>query len=167
MTKKVLIVLFFPLMFACTNTSTNNKQYNTVDEMIEDAKKQVNYISLTDFNSVLESHNPFYLIDCREEDEFSASCIKGAINIPRGILEGVISEKAPKHLQSVYIYCDNGNRSTFAALTLELLKYSNVKVIEGGFDALQAELPTLVELNPMRDAVETKTVAKPSGGCGG
>src|SRR5674476_1435113 len=129
MTKKILIVLFLPLMFACT--SSHNKEYSKVDEMIQDAKKQVDYISLTDFNAAIESHNPMYLIDCREEDEFNTSCIKGAINIPRGILEGEISEKAPKHLQSVYMYCDNGKRSTLAALTLELLKYSDVKVIEG------------------------------------
>ena len=163
--KKVIFFILITGLFACTGKNT--KEYASVDEMVKDAKTHVDFISVDDFKAELDKHAIMYLIDCRESQEFDSSCIKSAINIPRGTIESVISEKAPKHRQTLYIYCNNGDRSTLAATILPQLKYSDVKVINGGFDAVKAKFPALVEMNPKRGDSSTKPAAKPSGGCGG
>jgi rhodanese-related sulfurtransferase len=165
MIKKVIFFIFVIVLWSCTGKNT--KEYASIDEMVKDAKTHVEFISVENFKAELDKHAIIYLIDCREQQEFDSSCIKSAINIPRGTIESVISEKAPKHRQTLYIYCDNGDRSTLAATILPQLKYTDVKVIEGGFDALKGKFPELVEMNPKRGDISTKVTAKPSGGCGG
>jgi rhodanese-related sulfurtransferase len=165
MIRKIGFLLMLTGLLACTGKNT--KEYATVEEMVKDAKTHVEFISVADFKTELDKHAIMYLIDCREPEEFDSSCIKSAINIPRGTIESVISEKAPKHRQTVYIYCNNGDRSTLAAKILPQLKYTDVKVIEGGFDAVKAKFPALVEMNPKRGDGSAKPAAKPSGGCGG
>jgi len=165
MIKKIVFFILVTGLFACTGKNT--KEYASVVEMVKDAKTHVEFISVADFKAELDKHAIMYLIDCREPEEFDSSCIKSAINIPRGTIESVISEKAPKHRQTLYIYCDNGDRSTLTARILPQLKYTDVKVIEGGFDAFKAKFPELVEIHPKRGDSSTKVTAKPSGGCGG
>ena len=78
----------------------------------------------------------------------------------------MISEKAPGKRKPLYIYCSNGDRSALAGTILPLLKYTDVKVLEGGFDNWQIRFPDLVELAPVRGAVKA-AVKKPAAGCGG
>jgi rhodanese-related sulfurtransferase len=165
MIQRIIFFTLVALLWSCTGKNT--KEYASVDEMVKDAKTQVEFISVADFKAELDKHAIMYLIDCRETQEFDSSCIKSAINIPRGTIESVISEKAPKHRQTLYVYCDNGDRSTLAAAILPQLKYADVKVIEGGFNAVKAKFPALVEMLPKRGDSSTKPAAKPSGGCGG
>jgi rhodanese-related sulfurtransferase len=158
-----LLVLF---LVGCGGIET--KSYDTVEEMVKDAKSQVQIISPDELKAAIESEDAqFYLIDCRESNEFDTSCIKGAINIPRGLIEFKISNEAPKKRQDIYIYCDNGERSALAASILPYLKYSSVYVLESGFDNWQVKYPKLVEHHPQRGGSQTKTAAKPAGGCGG
>jgi rhodanese-related sulfurtransferase len=164
MIRKIISTIILITLISCSGNT--KKEYASVEEMVQDAKTKVTFISADELKSQIDSHESFYLIDCREQDEFDIACIQNAISIPRGTLEGTVSEKAPKHRNPVYIYCSNGDRSTLAALVLPLLKYSDVKVLEGGFEAFQTKYPALVEQAPKRGGTEVK-VAKPSGGCGG
>jgi rhodanese-related sulfurtransferase len=165
MIKKVIVLSLLLSLIACTGKNT--KEYASVDEMLKDAASQVEYVKVDELKTIIDTHKPIYLIDCREQIEFDSACIKNAINIPRGTLENTVSEKLPKHRQTVIIYCNNGQRSTLAATVLPRLKYSDVKVLEGGFDALKSNAPQLIELNPIRGNSATKAPAKPAGGCGG
>lgn len=156
--------LIIVMLGACGYQPT--KLYADGNEMAEELKAQVDWISAADFRTVLESNETFYLIDCRESEEFDLACIQGAMSVPRTVLEDEIANQVPGKRIPLYIYCANGRRSTLAATVLPLLKYTDVKVIEGGFDAWQETFPDLVEHNPVRGAVK-KAVAAPSGGCGG
>ena len=135
--------------------------------MIDDAKSKVEFVSAVQLKAAMDKGEKYYLIDCRETAEFDSACIKGAINIPRGLLESQVAEKAPLHRTTVYIYCSNGDRSTLAATVLPRLKYADVHVLEGGFDVLKTKFPDLVEMTPVRGESKTKAPAKASGGCGG
>lgn len=165
MIKKIIIPVVAVLFAACAPKQP--KEYAGAEELVKATAEKVNFISADDLKAAIDAHKQFYLIDCRETEEFDSSCIKAAVNIPRGVIEGSISEKAPKHRQVVYVYCSNGDRSTLAAATLAKLKYANVKVLEGGFDNFKQKFPEMVELNPVRGGETTKPAAKPSGGCGG
>ncbi len=151
-------------MFSCGRSEL--KSYSDSSELVEAALKNVNVISPADFKAVMESDASYYLIDCRLSEEFDLACIKGALSVPRGVLEDEIANQAPKKRTTVYIYCSNGQRSALAAQVLPLLKYSSVYLIEGGFDAWQQAYPEWVENAPVRGTVK-KAVAAPSGGCGG
>ncbi|MDX9747198.1 MAG: rhodanese-like domain-containing protein [Paludibacter sp.] len=162
--KVIILSTVIVLLASCGNTK--QKTCETGIDLVEAVKEKVDFISVSDFRTVLDSGEKFYLIDCRESEEFNLACIQGALSVPRGILEDEIANQAPSKRVPLFIYCDNGNRSILAASVLPSLKYSCVKVIEGGFDAWQQAFPELVEHNPERGAAK-KTVAAPSGGCGG
>jgi molybdopterin/thiamine biosynthesis adenylyltransferase/rhodanese-related sulfurtransferase len=72
-------------------------------------------------------------LDVRELDEFEQGMIPGAVFIPRGHLESQAEHKLPDRDAPIIIYCAAGNRSAFAARTLEELGYSDVVSMAGGF----------------------------------
>lgn len=165
MMQKLLITALVLSFASCT--SNTGKNCGDDGNLVAEAATKVSYIEAEALKTMIDSGESFYLIDCREEEEFDSSCIRSATNIPRGILEGTISEQAPKKRNKLIVYCSNGERSTLAATVLPLLKYTDVQVLKGGFDGLKVQFSELVELNPVRGNADSKPVAKPSGGCGG
>ncbi len=72
-------------------------------------------------------------LDVREQDEHDQGTIPGSVFIPRGHLESQAETKLPGRDQTVIIFCAAGNRSAFAAETLEQLGFSDVVSMAGGF----------------------------------
>jgi molybdopterin/thiamine biosynthesis adenylyltransferase/rhodanese-related sulfurtransferase len=72
-------------------------------------------------------------IDVREIDEWQEGHIPGARHVPRGYLESRIETTVPDKATPVVLYCAGGNRSAFAAKTLQELGYENVHSLAGGF----------------------------------
>jgi molybdopterin/thiamine biosynthesis adenylyltransferase/rhodanese-related sulfurtransferase len=72
-------------------------------------------------------------IDIREQDEWQEGHLPGAVHVPRGNLESRIEAAVPDKTAPVILYCAVGNRSVFAAKTLEELDYTNVHSLAGGF----------------------------------
>ena len=72
-------------------------------------------------------------VDVRELDEFEQGMIPGSVFIPRGHLESQAEHKLPDRDAPIIIYCAAGNRSAFAAKTLQDLGYSDVVSMTGGF----------------------------------
>jgi sulfur-carrier protein adenylyltransferase/sulfurtransferase len=90
------------------------------------------------------------LLDVRELDEWTEGHIPGALHIPRGFLESRIESAVPDRSRPVIVYCAGGNRSAFAAKTLEELGYENVASLAGGFtdwkrNGLPFEIPRALE----------------------
>jgi sulfur-carrier protein adenylyltransferase/sulfurtransferase len=77
--------------------------------------------------------NGAILVDVRENEEFAAGHIPGAVHVPRSYLESRIEGAVPDHDSHVILYCQSGNRSAWAAHTLrDLLGYDNVEHMTGG-----------------------------------
>jgi molybdopterin/thiamine biosynthesis adenylyltransferase/rhodanese-related sulfurtransferase len=72
-------------------------------------------------------------LDVREQDEFDAGIVPGAIFIPRGHLESQVETKIPDRDGELVVDCAGGTRSAVAAQTLEQLGYTNVASMSGGF----------------------------------
>jgi molybdopterin/thiamine biosynthesis adenylyltransferase/rhodanese-related sulfurtransferase len=72
-------------------------------------------------------------VDVREPDEWQEGHLPGAVHVERGNLESRIESVAPDKTQPVVLYCAAGNRSAFAAKTLEELGYANAHSLIGGF----------------------------------
>src|SRR5215211_94764 len=72
-------------------------------------------------------------LDVRELDEYEQGTVSGSVFIPRGHLESQVENKIPNKDQPVVVYCAAGNRSAFAAETLQELGYTDVASMAGGF----------------------------------
>ncbi len=85
-------------------------------------------------------------LDVRERDEWDEGHIPGAVHVPRGFLESRIEALVPDRSQRIVVYCAAGNRSAFAAKSLQELGYENVVNLQGGYtdwkrNGLATELP--------------------------
>lgn len=77
------------------------------------------------------------LIDVREESEFAAGHIPGAIHASRGMLEFKLSSNPALQARDlkVVLYCKTSGRAALAAVAMHEMGYLNVRSIAGGFDA--------------------------------
>ena len=73
------------------------------------------------------------VLDVREPDEYEQGALPDAVHIPRGFLEFQAEGKLTDKSAPVVVYCAGGNRSAFAAVTLEELGYTDVVSMAGGF----------------------------------
>jgi molybdopterin/thiamine biosynthesis adenylyltransferase/rhodanese-related sulfurtransferase len=81
---------------------------------------------------LIESADPV-IVDVREQDEWDEGHLPDALHIPRGNLESRIETAVPDRSQPILLYCAAGNRSAFAAKTLEELGYEDIVSLSGGF----------------------------------
>src|ERR1700683_19550 len=73
------------------------------------------------------------IVDVRGSEEFATGHLPGAKSIPRGHLEARIDSVAPDRSAQLILYCASGNRSAYAARTLqEDLGYERVRSMTGG-----------------------------------
>ena len=85
-------------------------------------------------------------LDVREPSETADGHVKGALLIPRGLLELRVEDRIADKARPIVAYCAGGNRSAFAAASLRELGYTNVTSMIGGFAAwkqagLEFEVP--------------------------
>jgi sulfur-carrier protein adenylyltransferase/sulfurtransferase len=104
----------------------------TYRELLARVKAEIDEVDAVHARELLETGDPV-IVDVREQDEWDEGHIPGAIHIPRGNLESRIESAVPGRDGAVVIYCASGNRSAFAAKTLEELGYEEVASLAGGF----------------------------------
>jgi molybdopterin/thiamine biosynthesis adenylyltransferase/rhodanese-related sulfurtransferase len=104
----------------------------TYRELLQQVRSEISEIDATHARERIESGEPVVL-DVREQDEWDEGHIPGAVHVPRGHLESRIERLAPDAARPVVVYCSQGNRSVFAAKTLEELGYEDVVSLAGGF----------------------------------
>ena len=95
------------------------------------------------------------ILDIREADEFSAMHIEDSLHVPRGILESAceydyeetVRELVEARERHIVVVCRSGNRSAFAAFTMQLMGYQQVSSMKTGLRGWNDyELP-LVDAN--------------------
>jgi len=129
--------------------------------MVTAAKKEVQLITIDEFHTLYTKAlgvggEDFTLIDIRTEGEFVQGFIPGAFLVQRGTLESrlekdevweVYNHKKPQKTDHIILYCRSGSRSALAAKTLQLLGYTNVKSLEGGWRDWSEKFPNLKKTN--------------------
>ncbi len=111
-------------------------------------------------NEQLRSTKPF-MVDVREAKEVAdAGFIPGAINIPiRTFIKNL--DKLPAKDQPIIVTCGSGHRSALATEALQLLGYTDVKSLVGGFSAWKAaNLPFATGSPPQARAYQAPDVDK-------
>jgi rhodanese-related sulfurtransferase len=123
-------------------------------DFIKAAKARISEISPQQLQQMLASDDDLLLVDVRESSEHEQGHIKGALLVPRGILEAAADPAYPKHHDElsaarerpVVLYCATGGRSALAADTLRLMGFTNVFSLDGGFVRwAQEALPVMKE----------------------
>ncbi len=105
-------------------------------------EKSYGTMSADALNTELIENPDLFVIDVREPSELEDNGhVPGAVNIP---VKTLADNPAllPADLDApIVVYCKSGTRSTFAWTILEMLGYTNVRNLAGGFDGwLAAEL---------------------------
>lgn len=107
-------------------------------DLVAAAKAHVTEVPLDAADAAIRDAD--VLIDVREESEFAAGHIPGAVHASRGMLEFKLSSTPA--LQSrdlkVVLYCKTSGRAALAAQTMRDMGYLNVQSLAGGFDAWKA-----------------------------
>lgn len=103
--------------------------------LVNDAKTRVKEIDVKSYLGMRDAAIPHLLIDTREESEWNAGHIPGAIHLGKGIIERDIEKTAPDKSATLVLYCGGGFRSALAADNLQKMGYSNVISMDGGWKA--------------------------------
>jgi len=104
-------------------------------ELIRKIKEQIEEVDPRDVHELQQNGNGngAVIVDVREQHEFEAAHLPGAVHVPRGYLESRIEGSVADRSKRVILYCATGQRSALAAHTLkDLLGYEDVASMRGG-----------------------------------
>ncbi len=112
----------------------------------EELPKGYGVLAVEDFTVLLAENPDVIILDVREVKELDDfGTIEGAINVPLRTL-GENLNVLPDLDAPIVVVCKGGFRATIAMTALQILGYTNVKVLKGGFDAwVGEELPVVEE----------------------
>ena len=177
----MLLAVFFSLSFTNCSKELEETEYKSkssftsVEEMLNDAKKEVTFISPEKVDSVLNTFEPYILLDVRTKDEHNIGYIPGSVLMPRGVLEFRIENESvwdnigmypPLKEDLIIVYCKVGSRATLAAASLQKLGFINVKCMEGGFNAWKEKYPeSIMKIEKPETMGEIVSREVESGGC--
>jgi len=106
-------------------------------KLVNDAKTRVEQIDIGDYRSMRESGEEHTLVDTREDNEWAAGHVAGAVHISKGVIERDIETKVPNKRAMLVLYCGGGFRSALAADNLQKMGYTNAISLDGGWKALK------------------------------
>ena len=126
MKKMFCVVLAFICIFftACTNDNSAKKG------------EEIMYTQITqqEAKRIMDSGEEHIILDTREQDEYDAGHIPGAMLIPYTEIENRAQEMLPDKDALILVYCRSGRRSKIASESLVKLGYTNVKEFGGIID---------------------------------
>lgn len=106
-------------------------------KLVNDAKARVHEIDIEGYRAMVSAGEPHVLVDTREESEWAAGHVKGALHMSKGVIERDIETKVPDKTTKLVLYCGGGFRSALAADNLQKMGYLNAISLDGGWRALK------------------------------
>src|SRR6516162_2733603 len=111
-------------------------------KLVNDAKSRVREIDIAGYREMVAATEPHILVDTREESEWAAGHVKGALHLGKGVIERDIETQVPDKATKLVLYCGGGFRSALVADSLQKMGYSNAISLDGGWRALkESDLP--------------------------
>lgn len=101
-------------------------------KIVEDAKRRVRETNVDEVKGRLDRGDKFVLVDVREDREFDADHLPGAVHLGKGVIERDIEGKYSDLGTELVLYCGGGFRSAMAADNLQKMGYTNVISMDGG-----------------------------------
>ncbi|WP_035100520.1 sulfurtransferase TusA family protein [Aneurinibacillus terranovensis] len=107
----------------------------------EETKEEIKYpytITTEELQKRIEHREKITVVDVREPAEYAFGRIPGAKSIPLGELESRFNELNPE--DEIYVVCRTGNRSDYAARTLNEKGFKNVNNVIAGMAEWKGEI---------------------------
>jgi rhodanese-related sulfurtransferase len=101
--------------------------------LVNDARARVRETDVATIRTRLAHGEHFQLVDVREESEFAAGHIPGALHLSKGTIERDIETSIPDPETEIVLYCGGGFRSALVADNLQRMGYRNVLSMDGGW----------------------------------
>ena len=101
-------------------------------KIVDDAKTRIRQTTTAAVKARLDAGDQLLLIDVREESEFAADHLPGAVHLGKGIIERDIETRVPDLDTEMILYCGGGFRSALAADNLQKMGYRNIISMDGG-----------------------------------
>jgi len=102
-------------------------------KVVAEAKARIRECNVADIVAKRDAGEAFLLVDVREESEYAAGHVPGAVHIGKGVIERDIETKVPDPATPLVLYCGGGFRSALAAEVLQKMGYTNVISMDGGW----------------------------------
>jgi len=114
-------------------------------KIVEDSKKHIREVTIDEVKAKLDRGEKFVLVDVREESEFAADHLPGAIHLGKGVIERDVEARVPDQNTPMVLYCGGGFRSALAAESLQRMGYTNVLSMDGGVRGWREKGLTMVK----------------------
>ena len=105
--------------------------------LVNDAKSRVKETDIAGYKKMVADKAPHVLVDTREDNEYAAGHVKGAVHMSKGTIERDIETKYPDKKTTLILYCGGGFRSALVADNLKKMGYENPISLDGGWRALK------------------------------
>ena len=119
MKKLIFLLLAVMMLTACGQDKENDQGAVYMNITAQEAKE------------IMDTEEGYIILDVREQDEYDAGHIPGAILISYTQIEEKANEMLPDKDQLILVYCRSGRRSKLAAEALAELGYTNIKEFGG------------------------------------
>jgi rhodanese-related sulfurtransferase len=103
--------------------------------LVDAAKSRITQLSMVEYPNFTKPH---VLVDVREDREWLAGHVPGAIHLGKGIIERDIEKTIPDKNSCILLYCGGGFRSALVADVLQQMGYQQVISLDGGYSAWTA-----------------------------
>jgi rhodanese-related sulfurtransferase len=107
----------------------------TYGELVAEAKTRVREVTVEQVMQQQAQGEDVVYVDVREDGEWDAGHMPGAVHLGRGVLEVRVHQVFPDPATPLVLYCAGGNRSALAADILQVMGYSAVASMSGGWRA--------------------------------
>ena len=124
------------------NAATSMDWPDSIDQYVMQIRKTVKTTDMDGYLAAVTNPNGALLLDVREEGEFKAGHVPGAVNLPRGLLEFRIWKQLefPSKVdmsRKIYVQCQTGGRATLATKQLQDVGFTNVIAVIMNFEEWQ------------------------------
>jgi rhodanese-related sulfurtransferase len=106
--------------------------------LVNDAKKRVNEISVAEARARLAANPRIVLLDVREDNEWQTGHAADAVHLGKGILERDLEKLFPDPKTEIIMYCGGGFRSALTCDAAQKMGYRNVHSLIGGYKGMMA-----------------------------
>lgn len=104
-------------------------------QIVDEARARVRETTVAAVRARQARGEAFTLVDVREDSEWAAGHLPGAVHVGKGVIERDAETVLPDPGAPVVLYCGGGYRSALAADALGRMGYTNVESMDGGFTA--------------------------------
>ena len=101
--------------------------------LVNEAKRAIRELTIDDFRRRAAAGERFILLDVREDHEWEAGRLPGAVHMSKGIIERDIEQAIPDKNAPIVCQCGGGFRSALVCETLQRMGYANTWSLAGGY----------------------------------